>query len=65
MERFQTSYNGKATYDRRLRNIDFRYLYRIKLLPTFSYISIVVSVCIGRFSHNRSHIRNELAHLDS
>ena len=29
---------------------------RIKLLPTFSYISVVVSVSLGRFSQNRSHM---------
>ena len=31
-------------------------MYRIKLLPTFSYISIVVSACIGRVSQNGSHM---------
>ena len=36
--------------------IGFRYLYVIKLLPIFSYISIVVSARIGRFSQNGSHI---------
>ena len=44
------------SYDRRLRKIAFRYLLRIKLLPTFSYISVVVSVSLGRFSQNRSHM---------
>ena len=33
-------------------NIGFRYL---KLLPTFSYVSIVVSAPIGRFLQNGSH----------
>ena len=32
----------------------FRYLLRIIVLPTFSYISIVVSACLGRFSQNGS-----------
>ena len=32
------------------------HLYRIKLLPTFSDISIVVLARIGRFSQNGSHI---------
>ena len=36
-------------------NSGFGYLYRIKLLPTFSYISILVSVHIGRFTQNGSH----------
>ena len=31
-------------------------MFRIKLLPTLSYISINVSALLGRFSQNRSHI---------
>ena len=51
--RFQNSYNGKAMVG---ENIGFRYLYTLKLLPTYSYISIVVSARIGRFSQNGSHM---------
>ena len=34
----------------------FRYLLRIKLLQTFSFISIVVSASLGRFSPNGSYL---------
>ena len=36
-------------------NIGFRYLLIIKLLPTFSYVSIVVSALLVRCSH-KGHI---------
>ena len=36
----------------------FRYLLKIKLLPTFSHISIVVLAHLGTFSYNGSHISN-------
>ena len=44
---FEASYSGKT---------GFRYLLRVKLLPTFSYISIVVSGHVGRFSQNEKHM---------
>ena len=46
-------------YDMRdLENTGFRYLLiRIQFLPTFNYISIVVSAHLGSFSQNGSHIQ--------
>ena len=38
-------------------------MYRIKLLPTFSSISIVVSAHIGNFLQNRSHLMINILYL--
>ena len=59
-----TNHNAHCwtSVDRPLENIGFRYFIRIKLLPTFSYISIVVSARLGRFSQNGSHIQTPYKH---